>query len=177
MYLRSSQKFPHTLAPRLFAAACLVIWPLLACSSGTEVISPGSVSVRAAQDTAWLVVGSPRTSFELPVIVYNRSTVTIDTDECRIGAQRLIDGAWQTVFTPACLANNAPIALFPGDSVALRFLASATTEPGTTPQLDPRMTVGTYRAIVSLWWIDRNGARVSLPEAKSASSNFVVAIR
>lgn len=174
MRSHSQRPFPKRHPRPLFAFVFLTA-ALFGCASTTDSENIGSVSVRAVEDTAWLVEASPRTSFEIHLVVSNRSSVTAYTDECRIGAQRLIDGIWQTVFVPACAALNAPITLFPGDSVSLRFLASATTEPGTVPQLDPRMTPGTYRAVASVWWTTPSGVGSSFPEAERESSTFTVA--
>jgi hypothetical protein len=160
-------------------AGLSVMWSLIGslggCSSATQTMDSGLVSVRAGQDTAWLITTPNRASFEMPLIVRNRSTARVYTDECTIKAQRSIDGSWQTVFAPVCLANDSPIELFPGDSVVLRFIAYGTREPATEPQLDPRMTTGLYRAVISMWRADETGTRVSFSEQDRQSSNFVVA--
>ena len=157
----------------------LTIWmifaPLIACSVVTRNANPVPMSIRPAQDTAWLRVGPSAASFEIPIIVRNTSPTPVYTQWCGIKAERLIEGRWQTVFTPNCLANDSPVPISSGDSVTLTFLAYGTLETAAWPKLDPRMGPGMYRAVVYLFSIHRSGMRTTLPERDRRSSTFIVA--
>lgn len=150
----------------------VIAMPLTGCSIVNR-ISGGPVSIRPAQDTAWLTGPRRRPSFEIPIIVHNGSTRTVNTDWCVIRAERFTEGTWQLVFRPNCLLNSSPSVIHPGDSVTLQFVASAIIDPSAAEKMSP----GLYRAVVPLWTVDRSGTSVSLPEGERRSSNFIVAMK
>jgi hypothetical protein len=173
MDLKSSGTRWRNLGPVLFRCFSLITALLTACSFVTRMASPGAVSIRPAQDTAWLTGARTSPSFEIPLIVHNASSVTVNTDWCVIKAERFIEGTWQTVFHQNFLLNSSPSVLRPGDSVTLDFLPSAIIDPSAAQ----KMTPGVYRAVVALWTVDRSGTPVNFPEPKRRSSTFIVARR
>lgn len=160
--------------PGLVVLGCFWVttMPLTGCSYVNR-ISGGPVSIRPTQDTAWLTGPRRRPSFEIPIVVHNASTATVNTDGCVIRAERFTEGAWQLVFRPNCLLSSSPSMIHPGDSVTIQFVASAIIDPSAAEKMVP----GLYRAVVPLWTVDRSGAPVSLPEGERRSSTFIVALK
>jgi hypothetical protein len=161
----------------LCIAICMLVCPITACRLINRNANPVTLSVRPAQDTAWLKVGPTAASFEIRIVVRNSSATPVYTQWCGTEAERLIQGTWQTVFKPNCLANDSPLPIAPGGSVTLPLLAYGTLEPAAWPKLDPRMRPGIYRAVVYLFTLDRGGHRTSIPESDERSSTFVVALQ
>src|SRR6202049_4168985 len=164
--------------PDLRSGLLPLIWvitgAIIACTFAGRM--PSSFSIRPAQDTAWLSVRPPTTSFEISVVVHNASSQTVYTAWCGGWAERLIQGTWQKVSTPSCLSVDDKTTLPPGHSVTLALAVFGARDPATYPQLDPRMTAGVYRAVIPLW-VERKGTRVSLPEPERRSSTFIVATK
>jgi hypothetical protein len=151
-------------------------WSVTMFLTGCSVvnrISGGSVSIRPAQDTAWLTGPRRGRSFEIPIVVHNASTATVNTDACVIRAERFGEGIWELVFRPNCLRNSSPSVIHPGASVTIQFAASAIADPSAAE----KMTPGLYRAVVPLWTVDKRGNPVSLPEGERQSSTFIVAMK
>jgi hypothetical protein len=148
----------------------------MACSLVTRDAVTRSVSIRPAQDTAWL---SDRNggSFEIPIVFRNASTDTLYTYWCGVKAEQLVEGSWRKVFTEDCLAISEPATVLPGHSISLTFYAVGAINTLTTPKTAPRLTPGIYRVVVLLWRGDRRYGQASLPEIQRRSSNFVVAIK
>jgi hypothetical protein len=172
MDLKSSGTVGRKPGRVLLSCFWVISIPLTACSVVNR-ISGGPVSIRAAQDTAWLTGPRRSPSFEIPIIVHNGSTVTVNTDGCVIRAERFSEGIWELVFRPNCLLSSSPSAIQPGDSVTLQFVASAIVDPSAAE----KMTPGLYRAVVPLWTVDGSGTPVSLPEGERRSSTFIVAMK
>ena len=158
------------------AALLVCLWVMTtsftACSF-VNTISGGPVSIRPAQDTAWLTGPRRSPSFEIPIVVHNASLATVNTDGCVIRAERFTDGIWELVFRPNCLRNSSPSVIHPGDSVTIQFVASAIADPSAAE----RMVPGLYRAVVPVWTLDRSGNPVSLPQGERQSSTFIVAMK
>lgn len=157
--------------------ACFIV-PAIVGTAGCHAFSaetPGPVSIRSAQDTAWLIAKRGGISFDVPILVRNRSPQVLHVGWCGIKAERLIVGKWETVFTPVCFVSNNVSAIQPGDSVLLDFFAYGLAAPNAVPPLNPRMTVGLYRAVVPIWSEDTDGNRLALPAVQRTSSTFIVA--
>jgi len=156
-------------------AAVLIAVSLNACSYIMGSPSLEAVSITPSQDTAWLNNPTPA-SFEISIAVHNASSHTLFTYWCPIRAERLIDATWQTVFTENCLALRDEVAVPPGRTVIVPFLASASLNAVTpTAKISRRLAPGAYRVIVPLWSEDSPGKAVDIPEAKRRSSTFIVA--
>lgn len=84
------------------------------------------------------------TSFSVTVVVRNDGATAIMFGGCGPEAQREIDGAWATVWSPICFSSGTATVM-PKDSVTIPITVSAFTSPGREPQLDPRMVAGRYR--------------------------------
>jgi hypothetical protein len=158
--------------PALLVCLWVVTTALTACSYVNR-ISGGPVSIRPAQDTAWLTGPRRSPSFEIPIVVRNASLATVNTDGCVIRAERFTDGIWELVFRPNCLRNSSPSIIHPGDSVTIQFVASAIADPSAAGRMIP----GLYRAVVPVWTLDQRGNPVSLPQGERMSSTFIVAMK
>ena len=172
MDLKSSGKAWRNAGPVLLVCFWVMTMSLTACSYVNR-ISGGPVSIRPAQDTAWLTGPRRSPSFEIPIVVHNASTATVNTDGCVIRAERFSEGLWELVFRPNCLRNSSPSVIHPGDSVTIQFVASAIADPSAAERMIP----GLYRVVVPVWTLDQNGNPVSLPQGERQSSTFIVAMK
>jgi len=159
--------------PGLLLLSCWAITMSSTACSYVNRISGGPVSIRPAQDTAWLTGPRRSPSFEIPIVVHNASTATVNTDGCVIRAERFTDGVWQLAFRPNCLRNSSPSVIHPGDSVTIQFVTSAIADPSAAERMIP----GLYRAVVPVWTVDGSGNPVSLPQGERQSSTFIVAMK
>ena len=172
MESKSSGTVWRNAGPILLGCFWLITMPSTACTYVNR-ISGGPVSIRPAQDTAWLTGPRRSPSFQIPIVVHNASTATVNTDGCVIRAERFTEGVWELVFRPNCLRNSSPSVIHPGDSVTIQFVASAIVDPSAAGRMIP----GLYRAIVPVWTVDRSGAPTSLPQGERTSSTFIVAMK
>ena len=92
MDLESSGTLRQTARPVVIG--CWMITMTLTACSFVNSISGGSVSIKPAQDTAWLTGSRRSRSFEIPIVVHNGSSRTVNTDWCVIRAERFTEGAW-----------------------------------------------------------------------------------
>jgi hypothetical protein len=100
--------------------------------------------VRSARDSVQLRRTADMTSFTVDVIIRNGGSRPIIVGGCGPEAQREINGQWQTIWQPVCVSPGFEL-IAPGDSVTAALTVAGFTRPGIEPQLDPRMTAGTYR--------------------------------
>jgi hypothetical protein len=115
------------------AAVGLIIGSISACSFLTGSARFGGVSVKPTQDTAWLTARYGG-SFEIPLLIHNTSTDTLYAYWCGTRAERLIDGAWETVFIPNCLDVESPYPIPPGGVAPFRWTLGGL---GIKPRLRP----------------------------------------
>jgi|SRR5450759_901106 hypothetical protein len=171
-----SDRVGRKLAQLAAASIWVIVAPQLACSLVTRNAASRSVSIRPAQDTAWMTERNGG-SFEIPIVLQNASNDTLYTQWCGVKAERLVHGAWQKVYTQDCLAISSPTMVLPGHSVSLTFYIVGAVNTLATPKIAPRLTSGVYRVVVPLWRGDRRYGQVSLPETQCRSSDFIVAIK
>jgi hypothetical protein len=115
-------------------------------------------------------------------VVHNRGDqVLYRSIACGESLQRLINGRWETVWTPACAdvvgsATASPIG--PADSVVVRMDVIAFTSPTAAPRRDSRFTAGTYRVVFGLSYrVNDLGITDILAQEHRVSTPFVVVER
>jgi hypothetical protein len=151
------------------------IW-IVACSFITQHTGYESVSVKAAQDTAWLSSRSGG-SFEIPIIVHNASRENLYTQWCGVKAERLIEGTWEKVYAQDCLDVDNSTTVAPGQSATVTFFVVGAINTIARPHVALRLTPGAYRVVIPLWREDRDRNQVGLRETQCRSTTFTVAIK
>jgi hypothetical protein len=110
--------------------------------------------------------------FETAAVIRNDGPGSIFLSECSPALQRKVEEGWATVWTPVCITGAIRREVPAGESVTVPVGVSAYSNPAIEPQLDPRLTAGTYRL---LWDISTTPEVVTakvLPESGSYSSTF-----
>jgi hypothetical protein len=128
--------------------------------------------IQTVQDTVPFSESPQQASFAVTTVVHNDDRRTLVVALCGMQAQREIDGAWTTVFTPVCPANGVtPLA--PRDSIVVPVSIIAYANNGF-PKLDPRMKPGRYRILFGVF----NGDPAGRPRAtigQAEPSNVFIA--
>lgn len=126
------------------------VWVMLSCATSA---SAESVVIRLQPDVVSLRHEPDAVALDLRVQIRNGSPqpLFVATGICGVELQRQVDGAWQTVWIPACgLGANPPQRLASGDSVGTSFTARGFTDANAFPKYDPRMIAGRYRVVMRL---------------------------
>jgi hypothetical protein len=161
--------------PAIVMAGVANVWLVVSCATSR---SAESVSIRLQPDVVALRREPDAVALDLHAQIRNRSAqeLYVAPSLCGVELQRQLEGAWQTVWIPAC----APVAYPPqrvaaGDSVSSSFTARAFTNDHTFPKYDPRMGPGRYRVVMRLGFrTNSTGSIDQLPVDARASEPFVV---
>jgi hypothetical protein len=125
--------------------------------------------IHAVQDTVPFYESPEQGSFAVTTVVHNEDQQTLFVALCGMGAQREIDGAWTTVFTPVC-ASNGLTPLAPKDSIVVPVSIIAYRN-NIFPQLDPRMKPGRYRILFGVFNGDPEGQpRATIGQAEPSNA-------
>jgi hypothetical protein len=144
----------------------------VSCSLGSDRVL---LTITTVEDTVQLVRNSEAAVFHVSAIMRNRDTRRVGGSDCGPSAQREIDGAWVTVYTPYCLGGSSGWALLPGDSLVMPVTVYGYTLPNTGPPLDPRMVSGRYRLLFGVSAAGQGGLMSgSTPVDRAASTPFFV---
>jgi hypothetical protein len=142
------------------------------CGSSSQS-SPPQIAVRIVEDTVLLQRTAEETAFTVTAIVRNDDARLAQVALCGMQAQRDINGAWTTVFTPWC-SSSALRSLASGDSVIIPVNVFGYTLPDRIPALDPRMGPGRYRLLFGVGLGDSGGPTGSSVGQVQPSTPFIV---
>lgn len=127
------------------ASASFALFALTAACATNHVSKQVDATViRFVRDSVPLQRTADMVFFTVNVIIRNRGATPIEVGGCGPEAQREINGEWPTLWSPVCVSPQSSL-IVPGDSVMGPLTVAWFIKPGIEPQLDPRVTAGTYR--------------------------------
>ena len=132
-----------------------------------------ATSIRFTQDSVPLARTSEVTSFQVTVVVRNNGPTAIVFGGCGPDAQRNINGAWTTVWSPICISNQTATVM-PRDSITLPITVAGFTRSNIEPQADPRMLPGNYRLRFGISYQDQRNPTSTTELEMLESPPFVV---
>jgi hypothetical protein len=163
---RGAQLFGPTGLWRIVSVCCFA-FTIVAChdATGPSDFLPG-LTIRAPE-TVHFTFNSPadRNEIVVPVTITNGSDKTLNLGYCSEELERISIPAWETVYSPICLAVVHTLPPIPaGTSLDFNFYAS-----DTPPQYEGfRFTdsPNVYRVRLGLWIVEGGASQPLPPEAR-----------
>lgn len=136
---------------------------------------PLSVSIRVVEDTVLLRRNADGAFFNAQALVKNWGSLPVYLFGCGPSAERDIDGAWTTVFSPACIQGTT-WKVTPGDSTVFPVYLYGFTTLHMLPRLDPRAEPGRYRLVFRVTTTDPSTGVTPPPSSvqRTASLPFIL---